>query len=110
MAFDHCGARTSHRNDQAPKPKGELLPDDAVKMKKNKKKTIFAAGLDNVGLIEAYASRVYLYRLEAYATLVVKALIILVAVLLQSGVWARRMPLKIVPDGRWLAVRRGCLA
>ena len=53
MAFDHCGARTSHRNDQAPKLKGELLPDDAVKMKKNKKKTLFAAGLDKLGFIEA---------------------------------------------------------
>jgi len=65
----------------------------------------------------AYVACAYLYRLEAYATLksgrhqrsgsmnlknlpdyhqeVVKALIILVAVLLQSGVWARRMPSRL---------------
>ena len=41
---------------------------------------------------------------------VVQALIILVAVLLQSGVVGSAHAVKSVPDGRWLAVRRGCLA
>ena len=54
MVFDHCGVRTSHHADQAPKPvRGELLPDLGENLLKTFKQTFFAPRLDNVGFIEA---------------------------------------------------------
>jgi hypothetical protein len=52
--FDHCGDRTSHRADQAPKPvRGGLLPDLGENLLKTFKQTFFAPRLDNLGFIEA---------------------------------------------------------
>jgi hypothetical protein len=54
--FDHCGARTSHRADQAPKPvTAVLLPKPGLKERKNKKTTLSQRALDKFGFIEAWA-------------------------------------------------------
>jgi hypothetical protein len=54
--FDHCGARTSHRADQAPKPvTAVLLSKPGLKERKNKKTTLSQRALDKFGFIEAWA-------------------------------------------------------
>jgi hypothetical protein len=54
LVFDHCGVRTSHRADQAPKPVNRwVVASSRRKLTKNIKQTFFAVGLDNVGFIEA---------------------------------------------------------
>jgi hypothetical protein len=52
LAFDHCGvnaaAMIKHQSQRC-----ELLPDIGKNEQENKPKTIFTAGLDKVGFIEA---------------------------------------------------------
>ncbi len=54
--FDHYGARTSHRADQAPKPVTvELLPHLGPNEPETFKKTFSQRALDKFGFIEAWA-------------------------------------------------------
>jgi hypothetical protein len=52
LAFDHCGVNAAAMI-QAPKAKEVSCCQMSVKTNKNKTKTIFTAGLDKLGFIEA---------------------------------------------------------
>jgi hypothetical protein len=58
LAFDHCGVNAAAMIKHQSQTR-ELLPDIGQNEQENKPKTIFTAGLDKVGFIEAPFGTVY---------------------------------------------------